>query len=1531
MKNRLQFNRIPKLFRAEDILVSGTTTHVSGRELAYEALSAYTTQRDFIPLIGEPIVARYFDDKGKKQAILAIGKATGATPNDTYGIEYHIIDTARMDEQISAATESAVTALDLASAATQSVNNYFVILRNMIEAEGIDLDNGSYFDDDDPTKDPSTCGKYKPLENSNYLDDAKNVREATWLLDQAIGQVSGDVIELSAVTVDIEEDLGQLQDDVDELSAVTAEFSASTFNELNDIKDDVAELSAVTESFSGHTAALIDNIINGAGLENDGRGTYPGHDETHIIKDATSLDNADVLLDRAIWDVSGSVIELSANTVAGLQDVLDQALDAVDELSANTMAADEALDDKIEELSGNTSNLINNIIESGGLNEDGTYPHPHEIGEPCFIGDATSLYDADLILDTTLCELSANTEAADNALNDKINELSANTMAADQVLQDQIDDLAGRKVLGVSAITTEQLENDDWKVSLVINEEDDKVLTQNTLGLKANLSLVYSSEDKKIYLKGKNDMVISEVDAKAFIKDGMLSAASVFTATEEDHQQYPELVVGKTYIKLLFNVDGEEPGRANPVFISAEDLVDTYTVAPESHTFMEINDYVIKLNVDVADGLASYNYARNISAVTANIISATGLNMGEQGGYPGHDETHYIKNAGSLDQADVLLDEAIWHVSGSNLELSASVVNNENVINNILKGTGLNTDEPGEYHGHDETHYIKDATSLDNADVLLDAAIWNMSGVVGDLSANTMAADQALDDRIDELSGVTEEFSGTTHILIQNILSGTGLNIDGPGSYPGHDETHYIKDANSLDNADVILDAALWQLSGVVADINIEELEEKIDNLSAVTQEFSATTNILIQELSARTVDLEPVYRYIDQQDAILSGRCDELDERVTYIEDHFTGEFIPLTNYIISSAETFEELEINSGDTVNIAFGKIQKQILDNELVTAAALNDLDERIRNSTGVSELSAVVMSFSAATYNKFNDVDINITNLGDDITELSAATINLSAATTAISENLTILSSVTSALSVDIKELSAGTIQLSADTHNTIKELSAATMTISGNLNYLSAAVIDNELVTAAALNDLDLRLVNLSAVTITGVSIDGVAQPVVDHVANLNITIPPVNSFFDGVEYDSNTKKINFYNGTTLIDFVDATDFIKDGMLNNVEVVTISGETYLRFTFNTDAGKEAIDIRVSDFAALYEAGSGITIESDNTIRVKLANKGDVDYLKLDGDGLYLSGITSLAGNVNNLSGSVVSLSADVRALSAACVTMSGDIANNRTDINVLSANMIVNELVVAAACNDLDRRIKELSGNTPDLSNYYTKNEVYNKPEIDAMIGGGGTNALTGVTMNGSAVSVTNNVANLGTVITAEAQLSTAVTGNGNVFSTIQVSNHKITMGKNFTAATKANLDALSGAVQNNYYTTANTYNKTEVNNLISGATLRKYQTASTLTNLDFQEFLTIVKISGNTTLSIASSGLPVLPANGVAERHVIIENTGNTDAVVTISSDARVKLTLNDKIAIDRNGIGELNALITYDGSAYTIYVITT
>ena len=81
-------------------------------------------------------------------------------------------------------------------------------------------------------------------------------------------------------------------------------------------------------------------------------------------------------------------------------------------------------------------------------------------------------------------------------------------------------------------------------------------------------------------------------------------------------------------------------------------------------------------------------------------------------------------------------------------------------------------------------------------------------------------------------------------------------------------------------------------------------------------------------------------------------------------------------------------------------------------------------------------------------------------------------------------------------------------------------------------------------------------------------------------------TIEPEGDYPDpetcgsSIDYDSKTKKIELKNaeGETLSE-IDATAFIKDGMLDSV---TVSGGN-LNFVFNTDAGKETISIPLSEF------------------------------------------------------------------------------------------------------------------------------------------------------------------------------------------------------------------------------------------------------------------------------------------------------------------------------------------------------------
>ena len=70
---------------------------------------------------------------------------------------------------------------------------------------------------------------------------------------------------------------------------------------------------------------------------------------------------------------------------------------------------------------------------------------------------------------------------------------------------------------------------------------------------------------------------------------------------------------------------------------------------------------------------------------------------------------------------------------------------------------------------------------------------------------------------------------------------------------------------------------------------------------------------------------------------------------------------------------------------------------------------------------------------------------------------------------------------------------------------------------------------------------------------------------------------PSLSSYFEDAEYDSATKRINFKNNNTVVDYIDATDFIKDGMVSSV---TVSNGN-LVVSFNTEAGREDIELTLT--------------------------------------------------------------------------------------------------------------------------------------------------------------------------------------------------------------------------------------------------------------------------------------------------------------------------------------------------------------
>lgn len=96
---------------------------------------------------------------------------------------------------------------------------------------------------------------------------------------------------------------------------------------------------------------------------------------------------------------------------------------------------------------------------------------------------------------------------------------------------------------------------------------------------------------------------------------------------------------------------------------------------------------------------------------------------------------------------------------------------------------------------------------------------------------------------------------------------------------------------------------------------------------------------------------------------------------------------------------------------------------------------------------------------------------------------------------------------------------------------------------------------------------------------------------------------------------------------------VPAADFVKDGMLENVElkVATVEDQiddktsgTFLVFTFNTDAGSKVINLNVTSLIDVYTAGNGISV-TGKVIAAKLDASTET-FLTVGADGIKLSGI-----------------------------------------------------------------------------------------------------------------------------------------------------------------------------------------------------------------------------------------------------------------------------------------------------------------
>ena len=123
---------------------------------------------------------------------------------------------------------------------------------------------------------------------------------------------------------------------------------------------------------------------------------------------------------------------------------------------------------------------------------------------------------------------------------------------------------------------------------------------------------------------------------------------------------------------------------------------------------------------------------------------------------------------------------------------------------------------------------------------------------------------------------------------------------------------------------------------------------------------------------------------------------------------------------------------------------------------------------------------------------------------------------------------------------------------------------------------------------------------------------------------------------------------------------IDTADFVKDGMLQNAEYSTDTHKITL--TFNTDAGKEAIELDLRDLVNVYKAGNGLALAPDGTFSINT----DITATK--------ESVDAVAGRVTTLEGKVAdnesAIAAEAQTARAAEKANADAIATLNGDVNV---------------------------------------------------------------------------------------------------------------------------------------------------------------------------------------------------------------------------------------------------------------------
>lgn len=668
----------------------------------------------------------------------------------------------------------------------------------------------------------------------------------------------------------------------------------------------------------------------------------------------------------------------------------------------------------------------------------------------------------------------------------------------------------------------------------------------------------------------------------------------------------------------------------------------------------------------------------------------TGAGLAEDGSYVHDHPTNYIDEATSLADADHKLDSALKTVedkvdslSASTESLSANTVSEISRLDTKIDAeTTRATEKETELNNKIDTVKTDLETEIENSTSDLDSKISELSAATESEISRATAKENEINTKVDSEIERAQNRETELSTMITNLSSEHIADIANLESQIANEETARQAADTALSN-------------------RIDELEDNIvvgenaidvtvaDDTAKVTLKISAADNVLTQDANGLKTNLSVgIVREDDVEYIVLKGKDgvelskvnankfvkDGMLDRA-YLENNnlvliFNTDsgkepiIIPLSDLIpVYTAGTYLTLENNvfdarvgegglaTNESVVLLDNKVNEKIaqLDGTYLQPGSIRN----IINTTFSDPLTHTPIGTQAEAdnnnlmryyhpeggadgdvryyvSNKTTDMVHGEENLGDVIDTMKEKIDKIG---DDIEERVQI---VESALTQEIIDRQNGDDAL---------------------WEALSAETEDRnnkERVISAALNDLNTKTSILS----------GKTESLENKVEELSGRTVDLTGYFNGVNYETSgeTPQIVFTDNTgNVVGSIDASDFIVDGMLSSV---TFS-DGILHLVFNTDAGKQDIDVSLGD---IFDS--------------------DLYYTKEEADELFMPAINEkvISAALNNLNGKITTVQNDLQELSGAVV-------NNYYTKSEISGK----ERVVSTALNQLNERIEEVA------------------------------------------------------------------------------------------------------------------------------------------------------------------------------------------------------------------------------------------